>query len=48
MWGGEEREDGEEGGAFFDGFREDAAAAAGEDGVDAAEDVGFFGGKGMS
>ena len=40
---GEEREDGEEGGAFFEGLGEDASTAAGDDAVDAAEDFGWEG-----
>ncbi len=40
---GEEAEDGVEGRAFFEGFGEDVAAAAGEGCVDAAEDFGCVG-----
>ena len=43
MRDGEEGEDGVEGGAFFEGFREDAPTAAVEDIVDAAEDFGCSG-----
>lgn len=39
---GQEREDCEEGGTFFHGFGENAAAAAGYDAVDPAEDFGCF------
>lgn len=39
---GQEREDGVEGGSFFEGFGEDAAAAAVEDVVDAAEYFGYW------
>lgn len=41
---GEEGEDGIEGRPFFEGFGEDAAAAAVEDVVDAAENFGYWGG----
>lgn len=41
---GEERDDCEEGGAFFHYFGEDAAAAPGYNAVDAAEDFGCGGG----
>lgn len=40
LGGGDEGEDGEEGGALLHGLGEDAAAAAGEDVVDAAQDFG--------
>ena len=38
---GEDGEDSEEWGAFFEGFRDDAATATGDDGVNAAKNVGW-------
>ena len=37
----EQGEDGEEGGAFFEGLGDDAAPTAGDDRVDAAEDLSW-------